>query len=69
MNALQLTHFTVGAVILLSIAAHWYTNSGYALLLPILMGVGLVRASITGNCPMTNFFMKRGAKQGDTPKL
>ena len=58
MSPLQKTHLTVGTVILLSLAAHWYLAVWYPLVFPALMGFGLVRAGITGNCPMTNLFAK-----------
>ena len=58
MTPLQKTHVTVGIVILLSLAVYLYTTSLYALILPALMGLGLIRAGITGNCPMENWFAK-----------
>lgn len=64
MTPLQKTHLTVGIVILISLAAYAITERWYPLTLPALMGIGLVRAGITGNCPMTNWW----ARMSGTPK-
>lgn len=68
MSPLQKTHLTVGLIILGALATYTYLQVWYPLVLPALLGVGLVRAGITGNCPMTRwwarldtFRAKRGA--------
>ncbi|MBP9760443.1 MAG: DUF2892 domain-containing protein [Candidatus Pacebacteria bacterium] len=58
MSPLQKTHITVGTVILLSLTAYWYFDIWYPLIFPTLIGAGLVRAGVTGNCPMTNLFAR-----------
>jgi len=62
MNATQKTHTTVGVIILVSLAAYWYSASWYFLIPVALMGFGLLRAGITGNCPMTNLYEKAAKK-------
>ncbi len=47
------TRLTIGATLLVSVAAV-YWGSAYFLLIPAFLGIGLVRAGITGTCPLTN---------------
>ena len=63
MSPLQKTHLTVGVVILLSLAIYTYVQVWYPLIFPALMGVGLVRAGLTGNCPMTNWWARFGKQE------
>jgi hypothetical protein len=56
MSPLQKTHLTVGLGLTLSLALYWYTGTTHLLLIPLLFGIGLIRAGITGNCPMTNLY-------------
>jgi hypothetical protein len=61
MSPLQKTHLTVGILILSSLFAYYLSQSWYLLIIPALMGIGLVRAEITNNCPMTNLWAKLDA--------
>ncbi len=58
MNPLQKTHLTIGIVILASLALYALTQTWYPLILPALIGAGLIRAGITGTCPMTNWWAR-----------
>lgn len=60
MTPLQKTHLIVGTVILLSLAAYGYTDSYYALIPALLVSIGLIRAGVTGTCPLTNLLARHG---------
>ena len=63
MSPIQKTHLTVGILILSSLFVYYFLDKWYPLIIPALMGIGLVRAGITGNCPMTNLWAKIDAKR------
>jgi hypothetical protein len=65
MSPIQKTHLTVGILILSSLFAFYFTENWYLLIIPALMGLGLIRAGITNNCPMTNLWTKFDASHKD----
>ncbi len=47
------TRLVIGIALILSAAASYWL-SPYFLVVPLFLGIGLVRAGVTGSCPLTN---------------
>lgn len=54
----QLTQLTIGTLIVLAIIAGIYTGYQLIFAIPGLIGIGLIKAGLTNNCPLENQLSK-----------
>lgn len=61
MTSLQKTQLTLGIALLLSLGAYALLHIWQPLVVPALIGIGLIRAGITGTCPLESLFAKNNS--------